>query len=92
MADDDESLPAVNAALFAALEAQLDAVPEPGTKFKCTSCKRMLHEAVHFIPGLKTCKECLKKHRDRMRLKRRNERNDEILTGNNNSNKKKQNN
>ena len=83
MADDDESLPAVNAALFAALEAQLDAVPEPGMKKNCTSCKRILYEAVHFIPGLKTCKECLKKHRNRMRLKRRNGRKDEILNGKN---------
>ena len=92
MADDDESLPVVNAALFAALEAQLDAVPEPGTKRKCTSCERSLSEAEHFIPGLKTCKDRLKKHRNRTRLKRRNERKDEILPGNNNSDKKKQNN
>tara|TARA_B110000977_G_scaffold181525_1_gene242311 strand:+ start:1270 stop:1548 length:279 start_codon:yes stop_codon:yes gene_type:complete len=90
MEADDESLPAVNAALFAALEAQLDAVPKPVTKLQCTSCKRTLPEAEHFIPGKKTCKECLKKQRNRMRLKRRNEKKDEILNNNNNGNKKKQ--
>jgi hypothetical protein len=33
----------------------------------------------YFIPGRKTCHECLKKQRNYKRKKRRKEKNDEIL-------------
>ena len=88
--EEDESLPAIDAAFFDAIEGPDCVVPEPVTKQVCKSCKRILSEAEHFIPGRKTCHECLKKHRNQMRKKRRKERSVEILNIDNNSNKKQQ--
>jgi len=88
--EEDESLPAIAAAFFDAIEGPDCVVPEPVTKQVCKSCKRNLSEAEHFIPGRKTCHECLKKHRNQMRKKRRKERSVEISNIDNNSNKKQQ--
>ena len=88
--EEDESLPAIDAAFFDAIEGPDCVVPEPVTKQVCKSCKRNLSEAEHFIPGRKTCHECLKKHRNQMRKKRRKERSVEISNIDNNSNKKQQ--
>ena len=77
--EEHESLPAIDAAFFDALEGPDCMVPEPVTKKICKSCKRNLSEVEHFIPGKKTCHECLKKQRNYMRKKRRKERRDEIL-------------
>ena len=55
--EEDESLPAIDAAFFDAIEAPDCMVPEPVTKKVCKSCKRNLSEAEHFMPGRKTCHE-----------------------------------
>ena len=55
--EEDESLPAIDAAFFDAIEGPDCMVPEPVTKKVCKSCKRNLSEAEHFMPGRKTCHE-----------------------------------
>jgi hypothetical protein len=72
---DDDGLPPLDAAMFADLPTTpVPEVPEEAPKRKCKTCKRMLAERAHFDDDKKTCNECLKRHRNRMRLKRRKAR------------------
>ena len=72
---DDDSLPPFDAAMFADLPmTPVPEVPDEAPKRKCKTCKRMLAERAHFDDDKKTCNECLKRHRNRMRLKRRKAR------------------
>ena len=72
---DDDGLPSLDAAIFDDLPTTpVPEVPQEVPKRKCKTCKRMLAERAHFDDDKKTCNECLKRHRNRMRLKRRKAR------------------
>ena len=72
---DDDVLPPLDSMMFANLPmTSVPEVPEEVLKRKCKTCKRMLAERAHFDDDKKTCNECLKRHCNRMRLKRRKAR------------------
>ena len=72
---DNDDLPPLDAAMFDDFPiTPVPEVPEEIPKRKCKTCKRTLDERAHFDDDKKTCNECLKRHRNRMRLKRRKAR------------------